>query len=747
MPIFIEYINTYLNAYFGVRLPFHAIVIALIIFILALAFIWFYVRTAVTLWFKLKRLRFGLQAFKCSEKSQYPTVLFHRDGLLKHLWSEYKETLHEQRTTNPQTGIEEISAIRSTIPAEAFFNPVVLVDGQLHTEFFKHLPGILTGMGIIGTFLGLIHGLSAFQLSEDTQIVRQSLDQLLHGVYEAFLISAAAIGIAMIITAIEKFFLSTLYRHVEELCFLIDGLYESGANEEYLERLVKSAENSANQAYSIKDALVEELNKTLHEIARQNMEFTASNQRQLSEQFKQMIQSGIGDPLQAIVASLKNQHEQTSQNISGALDGVLTSFTQRLQDLFGGQTAGIQTLQQQTAEALQQTVQQFQRMATGIDATGRDAATVMTEKLAQTMETADLRQQTMNEHMTQFLNRLQSLTQESQAETKRNLHDLFGDLGQYMTRITSDLQTQTQAATDDQHGRQQQIAEATLSAITALSGGVQSALHAMQGQLANTLTQLEQHTQQAAAQQQEQQRQLATQNQRAVQQLTAGVDQTVHQISTQTTDLLAGLVGTVENQQRATAETTRSIQTAIAKMSSVTTAALTDMNRGAEMLMSAAKEFGKAGQSVAGILGEATGVTVKFSASAEAVSNAAHTLETIVADYGTVRRQLSDMMQSLKSVVEAARKEASLTTDIVARIDGAAQKLATAQNQTDRYLTQVTDVLQQTHQEFASGMRRTVGEANQQFFNHLTAATSRLREAIEELDVTLSGIDGRVARS
>lgn len=93
-----------------------------------------------------------LEAFKQSNRLEYPAELFNRGKILSHLWAEYKQTLHEQRFINPQTSIEGLAAIRSTIPAEAIFSPTVLVDSQLHAEFFKHLPGILTGMGIIRDF-------------------------------------------------------------------------------------------------------------------------------------------------------------------------------------------------------------------------------------------------------------------------------------------------------------------------------------------------------------------------------------------------------------------------------------------------------------------------------------------------------------------------------------------------------------------------------------------------------------------
>lgn len=262
----------------------------------------------------------------------------------------------------------------------------------------------------------------------------------------------------------------------------------------------------------------------------------------------------------------------------------------------------------------------------------------------------------------------------------------------------------------------------------------------MQGQLTGMLGKLEQQTQSTATHHEEQRRRATEHHQRVVENLTASVDQAVTKVSTQTADLLAQLTGLVENHQQAAAEAVRSIHAAVARMSEVTTAALTDLNQGAETVLTAAHEFGRAGQSVAGVFEHATGVAKELSASAEAVSTSTRTMGTIVDDHRIVRQQLNEMIEALKSTVASARKEATLTADILTRIDSATQKLAAAQNQADRYLGQVTEVLEQTHQEFASSMRNTLNEANQQFFQHLTDATSLLRESIGELDAALSGI-------
>jgi hypothetical protein len=82
------------------------------------------------------------------------------------LWLEYSKTLHPQRGTD-SFGHQRILHWRATALAEAFFTDQALVDSPLGTEYFKHLPGILTGLGIIGTFGGLIKGLSQFKADAD----------------------------------------------------------------------------------------------------------------------------------------------------------------------------------------------------------------------------------------------------------------------------------------------------------------------------------------------------------------------------------------------------------------------------------------------------------------------------------------------------------------------------------------------------------------------------------------------------
>lgn len=65
---------------------------------------------------------------------------------LSRLWREYTKTLHPQRE-DADNGRSRIVRWRATALADKFFSEQAIVDTRLKTEFYKHVPGILTASG------------------------------------------------------------------------------------------------------------------------------------------------------------------------------------------------------------------------------------------------------------------------------------------------------------------------------------------------------------------------------------------------------------------------------------------------------------------------------------------------------------------------------------------------------------------------------------------------------------------------
>jgi hypothetical protein len=169
--------------------------------------------------------------------------LTQQDAEIAQLWAQYSAAL--EHLGAQESGGQPVSkAWQATQPAEHFFAEQQAVDAPLRADFFRHVPGILTGAGIIGTFAGLMLGLLRFDVSDPAQVQVQ-LSLLVQTVGQAFVISALAITLAIVFTWIEKSVLSARYRQVQQLQFLLDALFWPRGGADPLERLTQAAELQA----------------------------------------------------------------------------------------------------------------------------------------------------------------------------------------------------------------------------------------------------------------------------------------------------------------------------------------------------------------------------------------------------------------------------------------------------------------------------------------------------------------------
>ncbi|MBF0214520.1 MAG: hypothetical protein HQM00_13330, partial [Magnetococcales bacterium] len=129
------------------------------------------------------------------------------------LWREFAVSLRAEAWVDPITGVTRNRLI-SAIPPELVFNQQSLVDVPMRVEFFRHLPGILTGAGIVSTFAGILMGLTQFDPSVGADRVTHELQNLFMGVSTAFSASFFAIVTAMLVTVLEKMLLHWRYAQV-----------------------------------------------------------------------------------------------------------------------------------------------------------------------------------------------------------------------------------------------------------------------------------------------------------------------------------------------------------------------------------------------------------------------------------------------------------------------------------------------------------------------------------------------------
>ena len=522
------------------------------------------------------------------------------------------------------------------------------------------MPGVLTALGIIGTFFGLISGLGRFQVPEDLTKVQEQLGRLIASVHDAFYVSAAAILLAVMVTAVEKWHVAARYRQVERLRELTDSMFEGGAGEEYLERLVAAAETSATQAAHIKNALVADLKEILTTLANQQIAAQAQQSGQMSVDVGKAISDSLGLPMEAISKAVQGASVNQGEAVNKMLTDVLATFSAQMRDMFGGQLQGMSDLLRQTSESMRETALQFGQLAKNLDAAGTDTVDAMGEKLGKALDGMEARQKAMNVQMAAFVDQIRALVGESQSESSRKLQEVLPSVGDQVAGVVAELRKQAEASAESQGQRQERFESATGAAIGSLSEQMER--------------------------------------------------------------LLAQSV-----------ETNRSLQDTVAKLAGATDKAISGMNSGAETLYVAASDFAKAGQGVADTMRASTAADEAIKGASGQLTLATDGARGLFADYGKTRDTFSLMVSELKQTIDNAKREASMTSEIIGRIEAAAVQLGTAQKQSEEYLRGVSEVLVKAHDSFAENVERTLREGNRQFQGELSSAVQLLSGAIKNL--------------
>ncbi|CAN5713642.1 anti-phage ZorAB system protein ZorA [soil metagenome] len=477
--------------------PIHLLIPGGLLAILVLAFLAFFLIPGLIHWFRLRAVERGISKLEGRTPPGEFRKLFARDAKLAHLWKQYQDSLHIQR--EEKDGQMVPVAVRATLPADTFLNTQSMVDGRLSTEFFKHLPGIFTGIGIIGTFAGLIEGLRQFQVSENAATVRASLESLMHSVGEAFLVSASAIAAAMIVTFIEKLLLASLYAQAEEIAHAIDARFDAGAGEDYLSRLVKASEDSATQSKTLKDALVAELGQLMRELAGAHAEANRSQQDRFIERIEAAtrqqadalgaaiavgIEKGLKAPLDEIARAIKPAEVpegEPAQDIGAAVAASLAAFGERITTLLERQVSSAGDVNRQSARDMQEAVQALQSLVNGMAEQMRtsqsDSGYQLQAAVDETTRQISGMLKALGDTQQQVLGDTRARDQSMLESTTTAMSTMSGD----MTDAAREAATQMNAAAQQMAKSVQVLSQTTSSAIDRMSAGAESMNGASKG--------------------------------------------------------------------------------------------------------------------------------------------------------------------------------------------------------------------------------------------------------------------------
>lgn len=640
---------------------------------------------------------------------------------LRHCWDEYRDTLHPQKQANAM-GMMEVSRWRATAMANGFFTEQALVDAPLKTEFYKHLPGILTGLGIIGTFSGLIIGLQGFKVSDDAAVVRGSLETLIVSVGGAFVVSGAAIALAMLVTTCEKFIVNGRYTQLESLCGLIDSLYDSGAGEEYLQRLVEASETSATQAMQMKESLVTDLKQVLNELTQQQIAAMTTTSTQLGQAITSSLNEGLREPLERISNAVQTVGNSQGEAVNKLLTDVLGGFTAQMESMFGSQMRGMNEMLVQTAHTIQTASQSFERLAGQIQQAGSGAADAMAKRMDEALQQMQAHQVEANDQMRLFIDQLKANVATGQSESAELTMNMMKELSESTSALVKSLQEQAHSAQEAHGSRQSE----TNQQMRTLMDQMQANISKEKSECAEATVRLLGELGASAG---ELVRNLQEQSTKAQQDQSGLQDE----MATKITELLTRQSDQVARLTEVVQQGSAAMRDAVERLQATTNVNVERMGLSAERLQGASTSLSENLGTMKAASDGLAGTADKLNASGLTLTNALTATQLALGEQKAVRDALATMVTDLRVTVETAKREASMTSELVNSLQIASQRLTAAQRAADTYLEGVTEVMGEAHGAFAKQMEITMREGNKVFHEELAQATGLLKGAIQNL--------------
>jgi hypothetical protein len=277
----------------------------------------------------------------CDDLNTLETAL-QKEPMFRQPWVQFRKTLileHVPWFVEPR--------IFSTRRAEEVFTQDTLLSHRVNLAFYNQLPSLVTGIGLLLTFLALYIGLSKLH-ADGHEIV--GIQGLINGLAGKFLTSIVGLIAANLFTLIEKPMVFRLMNAHHSFLGLIDKLFPRKTMEQMLEQLtpVHSVRREGRQAIGGElrervermgtDSLaapIAELTSAIRSLTKWKQDEQATAQRMatelprvIREEFTAPMKA-LNDSLHELTTSLKDMHLHRAQATT-TLDGLMNRLADTL---------------------------------------------------------------------------------------------------------------------------------------------------------------------------------------------------------------------------------------------------------------------------------------------------------------------------------------------------------------------------------------------------------------------------------
>ncbi len=251
---------------------------------------------------------------------------------LQDLFTDFKKTLRCIFKLNEATGVTELDSCYATVSSENYFNEGSIIYNNIYYKTLNFLPQVLTGLGIFGTFLGVVQGLPNLSTGFSSQELQSTIPDLLSGVKVSFRTSLYGIAYSMALTLLMKIVFDIVASKIHELNKIIDGSLTRNTEFEGLKELEKQLEKQTSSIERLATDISESLGQKIDTSLEENMKRVSEGVEQIATRIQESFEGSIIKNLSPALERLSVVSEELSRKQEEASNQFLTDVIKNMRD-------------------------------------------------------------------------------------------------------------------------------------------------------------------------------------------------------------------------------------------------------------------------------------------------------------------------------------------------------------------------------------------------------------------------------
>lgn len=387
------------------------------------------------------------------------------DKILKNTWNEFDESLIKKQTLDGNI------LIRNSIDSEYFFNKDSMIS-HIGSKLYGSIPGVLLGIGLLGTFFGLYVALVQLNVGDAEQL-SDSIKVLINMAGVKFAASIWGLFLSILFTLFDKVLEFGLDSELEKIQKNINEMFQRETAEQNLDKILVENEQQTKALNGLATSLTEKISAEFNSILIPKIDSINEHFSNLPNNISSSISQSLEKPLQNISDTVKNITTNQAEQSTQALETLITKFVDKLDSVAGSQGEMLKESAIQSQKVLTETSNHLNSTFKSMNEMMLDQNRMSEFRDKKILEELNLIKQSQNEMLTNLSNNVSSNMNEINKTVNTNIEKLV---------------TSVNNINEEQSFKSSQREELLISKINELIGGIENNIVETQEVLQNIVS-------------------------------------------------------------------------------------------------------------------------------------------------------------------------------------------------------------------------------------------------------------------